>query len=335
MIDSMFQLNEGTRNELLKVLTQKLVDEYVFPDVAEQMRKTILDFHKNGKYSNIYSPVEMSEILTKHLQEVSKDKHIRVKFHESTIHTESNQQDSMKEFEQRGLHENFGFYKIERLQGNVGYIDLRGFFHPSLCNGLAAQAAISAMNNVAHMNALIFDVRQNGGGSPDMVALILSYLFDEPTHINSFYLRKNDTTRQYWTSSFVSGSRYGVHRPVYVLTSSYTFSAAEEFTYVLQSLKRATIIGEITAGGANPGALHDLPLNMRIFIPNGRPINPITQTNWEGVGVHPDIQTTKEEAYNVAYTMALQQILEAIDSDKHKRLHTEVVDSLQLNKAIN
>ena len=144
---------------------------------------------------------------------------------------------------------NFGFEKVERLKGNVGYIDLRGFTPAEF----SAETIVAAMNFVANTDALIFDLRQNGGGDPATVALLSSYLFGpEPVHLNSLYWREGDTTHQWWTLPFVPGKRYA-GKDVYVLTSKRTFSAAEEFTYNLKNLKRATIIGETTGGGAHPG----------------------------------------------------------------------------------
>lgn len=315
--------------DVIQSLGQKLVESYVFPEVAGHMKEALLHHYQNGDYNDLESPEEFCTALTTHLQEVSKDKHIRVRFHQDLKQPERSEEEWIKEYEREAIHNNFGFYKIERLPGNIGYIDLRSFSHPGSCNGLAAQTAINAMNFVAHSNALIFDLRKNGGGSPHMIALILSYLFNEPTHINNFYMRENDFTHQFWTSSFVTGNRFGDKKPVYVLTSNYTFSAGEEFTYDLQNLKRATIIGERTGGGAHPGGFHDVTPNYVVFIPSGRAINPITQTNWEGTGVQPDIVTTKEEAYDVAYVEALKRVLENTDPGDNKKLVTEIEEALQ------
>jgi len=168
------------------------------------------------------------------------------------------------------------------------------------------------MNLIAHTNALIIDLRQCQGGNPGMVALISSYLFaGEPIHLNSLYWREEDFTQQYWTLPYVPGQRF-VDKPVYVLTSSGTFSAGEEFAYNLQTRQRATLVGETTGGGAHPGSPYRLHPHFEAFIPVGRAINPITNENWEGCGVAPDVAATQEEALTVAYRLALESIIESI-----------------------
>jgi C-terminal processing protease CtpA/Prc len=166
------------------------------------------------------------------------------------------------------------------------------------------------MNFLAHTNALIIDLRQCRGGNPGMVALISSYFFDgEPLHLNSLYWREEDFTQQYWTLPYVPGKRYS-DKPVYVLTSPATFSAGEEFAYNLQTRQRATLVGATTGGGAHPGSPYRLHPHFEVFIPVGRAINPVTNDNWEGKGVIPDITVAQEKALNVAHRLALETIIE-------------------------
>ena len=185
------------------------------------------------------------------------------------------------------------------LAGNVGYVKFNMFADPKLC----APTAIAAMSFLANANAVVFDLRENGGGHPAMVALISSYLFAEPTHLNSLWERKDDKTEQYWTLSYVPGKRL-VDQPVYVLTSSRTFSAAEEFSYNLQQLGRARIVGEKTGGGAHPVSGHRIDGRFSVMVPYARAINPITKTNWEGVGVIPDVESPAAEALDRALQLA-------------------------------
>jgi retinol-binding protein 3 len=168
------------------------------------------------------------------------------------------------------------------------------------------------MGFLAGSDALIIDLRDNGGGNPSMIQLLASYLLkpDHKTLLNSFYIRKGDRTEQYWTAPWVPGPRLS-EAPLYVLTSKRTFSAAEEFTYDLQSLKRATIVGETTGGGAHPEEEHlvaGYPVVMSL--PFGRAVNPITGTNWEGTGVAPDVPAAAAEALAVAHSRALAAIAE-------------------------
>jgi len=157
------------------------------------------------------------------------------------------------------------------------------------------------------VDAIIFDLRDNGGGDPKMIAFISTYLFGEATHLNDLYNRKEDSTTQYWTMPYVPGKRL-TGKPVFVLTSKRTFSGAEEFSYNLKNLKRATIIGETTGGGAHPVSGHRVDDHFMIGVPFAKAVNPISKTNWEGTGVEPDVKVPADEALDVAKKMAAEQI---------------------------
>jgi C-terminal processing protease CtpA/Prc len=198
---------------------------------------------------------------------------------------------------------------------------------------MGAETVAAAMSFVANTDALIFDVRQNGGGSPEMVALISSYLFgDKPVHLNSIYQREGNRTEDFFTKPTVLGKKYG-DKDVYVLTSNRTFSAAEEFTNNLKALKRATIVGETTGGGANPGGMFRLDEHFGIFVPTGRAINPITKTNWEGTGVKPDVEVSKELALKTAHLMALNKVVEKTKEENLKGALKQLIEQTQ--KEIN
>jgi hypothetical protein len=183
---------------------------------------------------------------------------------------------------------------------------------------------VAAMNFFAHVDALIIDLRFNGGGDPSMIQLISSYLFDESQHLNDFYIRKSDSIQQYWTSAYVAGPRLS-HVPVYVLTSGSTFSAAEEFSYNLKNMKRATIVGDTTGGGAHPVDEHWFRIDDQVYVnarvPFGRAINPITGTNWEGKGVIPDIAVSPEQAIDRAQLDYYQKKLQS-ETDEDARFRT-------------
>ncbi len=171
------------------------------------------------------------------------------------------------------------------------------------------EVATPAGNFLAETSALIIDMRRCEGGYADMIALVCSYLFDEePVHLNSIYWRDEDITQQYWTLPYVPGKGFG-NKPIYVLTSKVTFSGGEEFAYILQTRKRATLIGDKTDGGAHAGASYRLDPHFEAFIPIGRTINPITATNWEGSGITPDIPVPQEQAFTAAYYMAIRSVL--------------------------
>jgi C-terminal processing protease CtpA/Prc len=140
-----------------------------------------------------------------------------------------------------------------------------------------------------------------------MIGLITSYLFDDRVHLNDFYYRERDEMQQFWTWPFVQGRRFGKSKPVYILTSNRTFSAAEEFTYNLKHLKRATIVGETTGGGAHPGGPRRINDHFSVWVPSGRAINPVTKTNWEGTGIEPDIKVEAKQALKAAHLDALKK----------------------------
>jgi C-terminal processing protease CtpA/Prc len=210
---------------------------------------------------------------------------------------------------QMGRMDNFGIRRVERLDGNVGYIDLRRVAMAAN----AGPAIAAAMELVAGTYALILDLRHNGGGSPDGVALWCSYLLtEEPTHLNDIFHADTGETRQFWALPYVPGTRY-VDRPVYVLTGRHTFSGGEELCYNLQALGRAELIGETTGGGAHPTRGYPISRAVMIGIPFARSVNPVTGTNWEGTGVTPDVAVPEDEAYDVAYAKALRHVVDLDD----------------------
>jgi C-terminal processing protease CtpA/Prc len=189
------------------------------------------------------------------------------------------------------------------------------------------------MNFINGTDALIIDMRKNGGGNPAMVALVCSYLFGpEPVHLNDLYWREGNRTDEFWTKKEVAGKRY-LNKDVYVLTSKRTFSGAEEFTYNLKNLKRATIIGETTGGGAHPGGGFRINEHFGVFVPTGRAISPITKTNWEGTGVTPDISVPADQALLVARLMALKKTLSIVPNPDFKAGVQDEIEKLEKDLA--
>ena len=286
----------------------KLNEFYVFPETAKKMAEAMQSRLKSGVYDAITDGDNFANRLTSDLQAVSHDKHLRVNFSAQVLpkgDPNANPTPNPAAVAQRRAQlerSNCAFEKVEWLAPNIGYLKFNGFADPEIC----APTVTAAISFLAHVDALIIDLRDNGGGSPDMVAYICSYLFAERTHLNDLYNRKEDKTAEFWTKD-VPGSRI-VGKPVFVLTSQRTFSGGEEFTYNLKNLKRATIIGETTGGGAHPVSGHRIDDHFMIGVPFARAINPITKTNWEGTGVEPDVKTPASEALEAAKKMALEQI---------------------------
>jgi C-terminal processing protease CtpA/Prc len=321
-------VDAAARAEVIDSVLKKLNDAYVFPEVAKKMEHAIRERVQKKEYDSITSASKFAQTLTSHLQEVSRDKHLRVNYSHNPIPPETARREPSPEERER-FHSfiksvNFGFEKVERLNGNIGYIDLRGFMDANL----GGETVVAAMNFLTNTDALIIDLRQNGGGSPAMVALISSYLFNEHTHLNDLYWREGDRTQQWWTAPYVPGKRYG-NKDVYVLTSKRTFSAAEEFTYNLKNLKRATIVGETTGGGAHPGGPSRINEHFAVWVPRGRAINPISKTNWEGTGVEPDIKVPADEALKTAHLAAVNKVAEKTSDDRRRDQLKELSQTLQ------
>jgi C-terminal processing protease CtpA/Prc len=194
---------------------------------------------------------------------------------------------------------------------------------------LGGDTAAAAMNFISNTHALIIDLRNCNGGFPEMVAFFSTYFFEgAPVHLSDIYERPTNQTQQFWTLPFVPGKRYA-GKDVYILTSKRTASGCEEFAYDLQQLKRAVVIGEITAGAANPGGTVRINEHFQVFIPTGRAINPISKTNWEGVGVKPDVEVSQEQALKAAQIAALKKLIETGTDEGWKGRWKTLVESLQ------
>lgn len=317
-------LTAAEQSTAIDSLIRSLEENYVFPKLAEQMGQHLRQKQKAGAFDALTEPVAFADRLTEEIQFVSKDKHLRVRFDPEgaarmRAHAESdeNEDDAPNpEWLKQMARDNYGFQGVKILEGNIGYLDLRGFFPAAY----AGETAAAAMNMLSNTDAIIFDLRQNGGGDPGMIQLLTSYLYKagRDVHLNNFYNRHSNDTSQTWTLPYVPGKR-NPDAEVFVLTSNRTFSAAEEFTYNLKNLERATIVGETTGGGAHPGGTMPIASRFIAFIPDGRAINPITHTNWEGTGVSPHISVEKEKALDVAHQMALEKLAEKAGSEEDKR----------------
>lgn len=313
-------------------ISNKLNNNYIFPEVANKMVAKIKGNLKKGTYKSISNHQEFANTLTKDLQAVSHDKHLRVVYDPARIAAQQKvvtAEDSIKYLNERIANmkrNNFGFKEVAILDGNIGYLDLRSFADTEY----AGETAVAAMNFLSNTNAMIIDLRKNGGGSPSMIQLITSYLYGaDPVHLNNFYWRPTDTHTQTWTLPHVQGKR-SPKTPVYILTSKRTFSAAEEFCYNLKNLKRATLIGETTGGGAHPGGTVTATDNFMVWVPTGRAINPITKTNWEGTGVSPHIEAKTEDALTVAKIKALESLSEKTTDAGMKQFYNWHLNGLKI-----
>lgn len=327
------------RSAVVASLGTKLNSHYVFPDVAARVAKAITAKQAKGGYDTATTTQALAEALTHDLVELGKDKHFAVSVEPDFVAPPSDApvlptSEEVAAFRQEMARSAFGVERVQRLPGNIGYLEVRGF-GPLAYVGDAYAAALSLLVGT---DALVLDLRRNGGGMPESVAQLLSHFFgiDDERHLNDIYDRPSNRTREYWTNAAVT-VRYT--RPIYVLTSGQTFSGGEEAAYDLQTQKRATLVGETTGGGANPGDVMALAHGLVAFIPTGRSINPVTKTNWEHVGVKPDVAVPAAAAMKTAYVAILNDLIaKTDDAEKRERLQQTLAraeaDELDLPKFV-
>lgn len=302
-------VDKALRGEVLDGVIANLNSYYIFPEQARQIETALRNKQASGGYDAITSAEDLAATLTADIHQVNNDRHIDVAYSEALL-TEAEFEESEDEAltteqvaELKRL--NYGVHAASRLPGNIGYLDIQSF-PPAEA---AAPKYAAAMSLLSDTKALIIDLRANHGGEPEAVALLASYLFDTRTHLNDIYLRDGNQTIEMWTQDTLAGPRYGGQRKVYLLTSEDTFSAGEDFAYALKNLKRATLIGKATGGGAHPGSPHRINEHFAMIVPSGRSISPITKTDWEGTGVLPDVEMDPDDALVQAQILILKDQL--------------------------
>jgi hypothetical protein len=308
-------LDGATRAAVIDALLEKLRSTYVFPEMAEKMERAIRERQARKEYDAVTSGREFAAALTAHLGAVCKDGHLGVEYSASVIPRDSDRKPPTAEevgrFREAGRRRNYQYRKAERLDGGVGLLQVDGFY-PGEWVG---ETAAAAMSFLANSEAIILDLRSNGGGAPTGVVLLCSYFFAEETHLEDHFNRAENATRQYWTYPVVPGAKL-VNQDLYILTSGRTFSAPESLAYSLQALGRATVVGEATGGGAHGTSPHRIADHFRASIPFSRSINPVTRTDWEGVGVKPDVAVPSDQALLTAHLLALRKARARHEGDR-------------------
>jgi C-terminal processing protease CtpA/Prc len=279
---------------------------YVFPDRGRAAADALEAREAAGAYAGL-DDEELSARLTADLDELCHDRHLRVRVRPPDVRDAVREEDWAAAYREQQRTTNYGIAKVERLAGNVGLIELRGIADPAV----GGRAIAAAMELVSQTRALVLDLRRNRGGAPQGVAMWCTYFFpDDQTHLNDIHDAVENRTRQFWTWGWVPGERY-LDRPVWVLVSGDTFSGGEELAYNLKVQRRARLIGATTRGGAHPTTTLPLTATLEISIPAARAINPVTGTNWEGVGVEPDEAVDPAEALEVAHLAAARHVAAA------------------------
>jgi hypothetical protein len=280
-----------------------LVEHYVFPEIAEQLADLLQRRLDEGAY-DVDGAEDLARLVTADLQSVNGDRHLSLKHHADPV--PPGQGAATLEAIRRDFDTSLGGApRVELLHGGVAVVELAPMLFPL---EWAAEPLSAALTLASRAQALIVDLRANRGGDPDTVAFVCSYLLDKRTHLNTMYWRDGERSEQSWSLPHVPGACFGGSKPLYVLTSNDTFSAAEELAYDLQQLARAVVVGERTRGGAHPRTGWTVHPHLEAAIPVGRAINPVSGTNWEGTGVQPDIPCAAADSLDRAHAMALARL---------------------------
>jgi hypothetical protein len=291
-------VDPAERRRVIDGAIANLKQHYVDPDVARKTADALLAHEKSGDDDTATNRPAFAYLLTRQIRDVSHDMHLEVINSQVALpeHPREPTPEDLARYRKAMEQQHCMFEKVEVLPHNIGYLKLNFFADTSVC----LAAATAAMASLNHVDAVIFDLRDNMGGFPNMVSLISGYLFDHPEYM---YNPREAPTLQSWTPSPVPGNRLA-DKPVYVLTSARTISGAEEFCYDLKMLKRATLVGETTRGSAHAGVFHRIDDHFGMGIPEVRAINPYAKTDWEGTGVDPDVKVKAADALETAVKLA-------------------------------
>lgn len=320
------QISSKEKTQLIDTIIKAVKNSYVFPEISLQVETALLTHQKKGDYNKIISSKEFADSISNQLVLISNDKHLHVLFSYDTVPQKTDKEPPLPDFIKRfAIENNYGFNKIDILDGNIGYMNILGFFPFDE----ATQKAIASFDYLSNTQALIIDLRENTGGYSPLANFVLSYFFDkQPVKFLENVFRDTNKIEQFWSSFYIPGRRY-LGKPVYVLTSSGTFSAGEAFAYILQGYHKATVIGERTGGGANLSDLIRLNDHFVMNLPVGRPVSPFSKSSWEGVGVKPDIEISKEKALVTAHITALEKLIETRKDEKLKAQLKDILKRVQ------
>lgn len=307
IVNNVYSQNEVTqesKKEMILEVCKLLKEHYVYPDMAAIICDILQKSLENGRYDDAVNLDIFTNKLNEDFRRVTNDQHLESWLTNRTYKGEPNINDIITSsfgFISRNKKNNFGISKVELLEGNVGYIEFISF--KPLPNPESERIIRSAMDFLSNCDALVIDLRNNRGGHTNMREFIASYFFNKPTQLSSTYSRKTSSTYESFTVKNFYSQRL-VDVPLYILTSKRTISAPEIFAYDLQALKRAIIVGEVTAGSVNSGRILTIKNSINLLIATGYTMNPITKTNCEGKGVQPDVEVSSENALEKALELA-------------------------------
>lgn len=320
---------------LVDSVTVALDKHYIFPEKSKAIATYLRTRLKQKAYKGLTDPAKISAQLQTDIYFIHRDPHMHVYYEPAfaanlvAYAKTPPPPDTMLLYRERTS--NFAFKRTEILNGNIGYVEFTGF------SGFVNEAKptlTAAFRFVANTEALIIDLRNNGGGSPWMVQQISSYLVKERTRLNDIYERRSNKTAEFWADP-KEAENMKLSMPLYILTSDNTFSAAEDFTYAMQVNKRAIIVGDTTGGGAHPTGPVPVGQGFIVDIPFARSINQITQTDWEGVGILPDYPCNGSEALIKAQQLIFEEKLRHTTKDDQKAYYQWFIHALNAREYDN
>jgi hypothetical protein len=298
-------VDAAERHRVINGAVSNLKRYYDHPEIGQKVANVLLAYESRGDDNEATDADTFAVVLNQQMLSVSHDAQLRIRYYVNGVPAEpaGPTAEALAQYRKMLEENNCFFSKVEVLPHNIGYLKLDSFPDPAICGATAAKA-MASLNGT---NAIIFDLRDNAGGYPKMVALVAGYLFDRPMHLNDMYDRGENSTVESWTPAPVAGNKLA-DKPAYVLTSSTTFSGAEEFSYDLKMLKRATIVGEPTSGRGHIPIGRKINDHFEIRVPDRRSINPISKTDWDGTGVLPDVKVKAADALKTAVKLAKETL---------------------------
>jgi len=330
------EITNKEKTEIVQLISENLLEAYIDFDVAKEMISALKSNLKANKYKSIKNPDAFSKTVTQDLQKVSNDFHLKLNYEPKKIAQSKRVMPKEMKIQREKIMAtkmaeiNYGFTEVKVLKGNIGYLNLRMFADIKY----AKDAATAAMSFLSNTNAIIIDLRLNKGGVPSMMQLLSSYFTDaKPVLLSNFYERKTNSKTQLFTFETIEGKRI-TNKPLYILTSKNTFSAAEAFTYTLKHLDKAIVVGEVTKGGANRTKRINLNNDFSISVPNIKSTHPVTKSNWEGKGVQPTIETTEKEAFVKAYIDAINKTVTSKKNNVLNSIGYEFLKEKSINESI-
>ncbi len=305
-----------TNQEKSEVLIQ-LMEEIKKSYINESKAKEMADFIENklweNKYDSILVPEEFAFILTQDLRLISHDLHLEVIYEREPLEDFSEEEEEQNWLTSLLEDNGYGIKNKMILEANIGYLAIP-FFGPVK---ESADTLFKAMEYLKDTDALIIDLREcRGSLDGNMIPLFCGYFFNEPVHLFNFENRLKNSIRQFWSSAYVPGEKY-LEKPIYILISGRTFSGGEEFAYDMKHLGRAILVGQVTKGGAQPKYPVRLSRDFIITIPMERSVNPVTGTNWEVVGVKPNVEVNAALSLHESQVLILEKLIE-METDEFK-----------------